>query len=529
MITISSNKALSASSYSSWREYRKLKYSAQKIQPNTYCFLYSIIIEVNASSELLAIEKTMTSITSQTYKNIEIIIINLSNLSINNELIQASMSLRGIREIKEVDKSDFFDTNKLDRLARGDFLFMASPGTSWDPGAFMLINHTINLRKNTPDLIACDYDIETASNQYDDPVFFTEWDPLVYSENIESAAIGISHTFINKYCRVKFNSIKDWFEESIKDKADINVANIYENIVHLPCNKDNINKMHELNLDDLKGILISIIIPNKDNLHLLKKCLQFLESDRIWNLELIIVDNNSTDKETWDYYDQLEKKFNAKINIMPHKFNFSKMINSGVAVAKGSALVFLNNDVEFTQPNQIEELILEALRPEVGVVGSLLLNEDFSINHAGVMLTQDGMAGHVLRGAKTSDKYVIRYIKQKRNYQALTGALMATRKDVFEKVGGMDEVNLPIEYNDTDFCLKLRMLNLQVVCLPLKGIIHKESSTRKYTENYYAMMQHEKAKRTMLNRWPDCFRHEPFANPHLNILETSSINLNYDD
>src|SRR5579871_1399647 len=153
---------------------------------------------------------------------------------------------------------------------------------------------------------------------------------------------------------------------------------------------------------------------------------------------------------------------------MDQPFNFSRMVNLGVAATRAELVVLLNNDVRFSAPGQIEQLLAGAMRPEVGVVGCRLLYPDGTTQHAGMLLRsgKNGAAriraAHVYRGAARQAAGYLHQLETTRNWQAVTGAVMAMRREVFDRVGGFDEVALPVEFNDVDFCLRVRESGLRV-------------------------------------------------------------------
>ncbi|MFO1206720.1 MAG: glycosyltransferase family 2 protein [Burkholderiales bacterium] len=262
-----------------------------------------------------------------------------------------------------------------------------------------------------------------------------------------------------------------------------------------------------------------MIVPNRNRPDLLTQCLKFMDLQNRFKTELIIVDNASDDPSVLALYAQLETRHGAKIVLMKQKFNFARMVNLGVAAAEAEVFLLLNNDVEITKPGLVEQLLAHALRPEVGVVGAKLLNGDGTVQHAGILL-EEGHAGvqtmlalHVLRGARRSDPGYLGALSCVRNYQAVTGALMASRRKVFVEVGGFDEVHLPVEFNDVDYCLRVRRAGYRVLCLPLDGIFHRESSTRGSELSPEVARMRQAAMACMADRWREAFRHDPYRNP----------------
>ena len=229
---------------------------------------------------------------------------------------------------------------------------------------------------------------------------------------------------------------------------------------------------------------VAIIIPNRNRPELLARCLGFLEHANHFRPEILVVDNASDDPALPVLYAKLKARHGVRVLRMDQSFNFSRLVNLGVAATKAELVLLLNNDVQFSLPGQLEQLLAAAMRPEVGVAGCRLLYPDGTTQHAGMLLRPGPdpavpiRAMHVFRGAARQATGYLHQLHAIRNCQAVTGAVMAMRREVFHRVGGFDEVALPVEYNDIDFCLRVRRTGLRVITLPLDGVFHHESATR---------------------------------------------------
>lgn len=270
--------------------------------------------------------------------------------------------------------------------------------------------------------------------------------------------------------------------------------------------------------DEARGL--SIIIPNRDRPELLHACTRFLQQLRI-PFELIIVDNGSRLPETEALYSRLRTEFGAVVLRIDHAFNYSRMVNAGVAAARHEFVLLLNNDILIGDPAVVTTAMEYAARPGVGVVGSVLHYPDGSVQHAGFVfwLAPDGRIAseHVLRHARASAEGTDNFwaLSSPRGWQAVTGAFHLMRKTVYDAAGGYDESNFPIEYNDVDFCFRVRSMGMRVICLPLPGIIHDESSTRRNMETELVSRMRKVAKRVMKARWLPNFVHDPFFHPDM--------------
>lgn len=225
--------------------------------------------------------------------------------------------------------------------------------------------------------------------------------------------------------------------------------------------------------------LISVIIPNKDHTDDLDICLKSLyEKTSYKNFEVIIVENNSTEKETFEYYEAIAQKHgNVKIVKWEGNFNYSAINNFGVNYAKGEFILLLNNDVEIINGSCLEEMLMFAQRKDVGAVGAKLYYSDDTVQHAGVILGLGGTAGHAHKHFGRSHPGYMARASIAQNLSACTAACLMMRRDVFDEVGGLDE-NFEVAFNDVDLCMKIRKKGYLVVFTPYAELYHYESKSR---------------------------------------------------
>ena len=267
--------------------------------------------------------------------------------------------------------------------------------------------------------------------------------------------------------------------------------------------------------------LVSIIIPNKDHIDDLDKCVQSIyKTSRYQNFEFIVVENNSTDPATFTYYEKMQRKHpNFKVVTWKEGFNYSAINNFGVQSAQGDYLLFLNNDTELISPEGISELLGCCMRPEVGIVGAKLYFGDDTIQHAGVVVGLSGFAGHVFTGFPKSYYGFMMRARVNGNYSAVTGACMMADRKAFEQVGGFSE-DFVVALNDIDFCLKVRQLELLVVFNAFSEWHHYESKSRGYedTEEKIARFQGEIAR--FQAKWPEILEQgDPYYNPNFGYYQ----------
>lgn len=225
--------------------------------------------------------------------------------------------------------------------------------------------------------------------------------------------------------------------------------------------------------------LISVIIPNKDHTDDLDICLKSLyEKSSYKNFEVIIVENNSSEKETFEYYEALTQKHgNIKIVTWKGKFNYSAINNFGVSCAKGEYILLLNNDVEIINGSCLEEMLMFAQRKDVGAVGAKLYYSDDTVQHAGVILGLGGTAGHAHKHFGRSHPGYMARASIAQNLTACTAACLMMRRDVFDEIGGLDE-EFEVAFNDVDLCMKIRKKGYLVVFTPYAELYHYESKSR---------------------------------------------------
>ena len=263
---------------------------------------------------------------------------------------------------------------------------------------------------------------------------------------------------------------------------------------------------------------VSINIPNKDKVSVLKKCMDsILEKSTYKNYEIIIVENNSIEKETFDYYGIISKSKNIKVVTCNEAFNYSALNNLGVKNASGEFLIFLNNDTEVITSNWIENLLEHAQRNNIGAVGAKLYYPDGRIQHAGVILGLMEVAGHHhYRFPKDSDGYMGR-LKLTQNLTAVTGACIMMRREVFNEVDGFDE-GYSYAYNDVDLCMKLRGRGYLIIFTPYVELYHHESLSRGNDDTPEKRARVLEEVRLFKQKWGDALeKGDPYYNPNLTL------------
>lgn len=268
--------------------------------------------------------------------------------------------------------------------------------------------------------------------------------------------------------------------------------------------------------------LVSVIIPNKDHVQDLSRCIDSLRKVNAYrNIEILIIENNSSDPEIFSYYELIQKQ-DRRIRVIPFEgqFNYSRINNFGALHANGDFLLFLNNDTQVLKPSTLWYMAKLCSRIDVGAVGALLMYPDRTVQHAGVILGYGGIAGHAYQGEELGDMpddYSGLLFQHTRNVSAVTGACMMMRTSVFERSGGFDE-KLAVTFNDVDLCLRLREMHLRILLCPNAELIHYESSSRGAEDTDEKVERFHSEIAYFAKRWEKQLRAgDPFYNPNLTL------------
>ena len=260
------------------------------------------------------------------------------------------------------------------------------------------------------------------------------------------------------------------------------------------------------------------MIPTRDRLDLLAPCLAGLEAHRardLTALQVTVVDNGSVEPETLAFLDEAERAGRIRLVRSDAPFNFAALNNLGVEGSAGDLVVMLNNDMEVLAPGWLDALARHAFRPEVGAVGARLVYDDLTIQHAGVVTGGvHELSAHEGVGAAGSDGgYMARHARTRR-VAAVTGACLATRREVWDRLGGLDAARFAVDGNDVDYCLRVEALGLHVLYTPDATLIHHESRSRGFNARSTAARERGEAEaERMRARWGGRLRRDPWYNP----------------
>jgi len=545
--------------YSSWiKENEPGKEDLIKLKKMAYELQYkpkiSIITPVwNTDRRLL--KAAIDSVLNQVYENWELCIADGGSSephvkSILNEYLSRDKRIKV--KLLEINKGIAGNSNEALIMANGEYIGLLDHDDALEPVALYEVVKLLNQNQKL-DFIYSDEDkIDDKGNRFH-PFFKPEWDPdLVLSCGFTNHLSIYRREIVNRIggFRREFEWSQDYdlllrFTEAIDER---NIGHIPKVLYHWrqiegstsadPNAKDGLvieaakNALRDaLRRRNIKAVvldgkwpssyrikreiigrpLVSIIIPTKDQIELLKRCISSIKTRSTYNnYEIIVVDNNSEKCETSEYLNNLD----ALILRYPHEFNFPKINNFAAEHAKGEYLIFLNNDTEVITPDWIQSMLEHSQRPEVGAVGCKLLYPDGSIQHAGVVLGMSpdqaaGVAGHIFNRFSYEDAGYFGMINVIRNYSAVTAAAMMVKRSVFMSVGGFDE-DLAICYNDVDLCLRLKDKGYSIIYTPYAELYHHESASRGNSVDLHEAEY-------MLSKWGSIIKKDPNYSPNLSL------------
>ena len=265
--------------------------------------------------------------------------------------------------------------------------------------------------------------------------------------------------------------------------------------------------------------LVSIVIPNKDHVEDLRRCIQSIVNKSTWtNYEIVVVENNSKEQSIFDYYKELEALPQVQVVTYEGEFNYSRINNFGVSKTRGEYLLLLNNDTEVITPDWIEQLLMYAQRKDVGAAGAKLYYGDDTIQHAGVVigLGAHRSAGHTHYKMPRQHLGYMGRLCYAQDVTAVTGACLMVSRAAYDQVGGLDE-SFTISLNDVDFCLKLREAGYLNIFTPFAELYHYESKTRGMEEGE-KLRRYERECAHFREKWKaQLDAGDPYYNPNFSL------------
>lgn len=543
----------SVDDYNAWiieneyfEEVKKFKYNPK----------ISLIMPVyNVKSTYLT--ECLDSILNQTYKNFEICIADdaSTNKDTLRTLKEYETKYPELIKVKYRKKNGHISeaTNTALELATGEFVGLIDNDDTLTPDALYEVIKLLNQNKKL-DMIYSDEDKINLDGKRCEPHFKPDFSPdTLYSHNY------ICHfTVIRKSIMMEIKGFRKGYEGAQDYDLFLRVVEKTKNVAHIPkvlyhwrmipgstsmevsnknyASQNGIKALNDaLKRNKLKGEvenyytsyiikyllpnnpLVSIIIPTRDKINILKNCItSILEKTTYKNYEIIILDNGSVEQETLEYFKDITlQNKNIFVERIDKPFNYSYLNNIGVKKSNGEYLVLLNNDIEIISKNWIEIMLGYAMQKHIGAVGPKLLFANEKIQHAGVVvgIGEGYIANHAFyledrKAPAPAGRLVVPY-----NYSAVTGACIMISKEKYNEVNGLEE-KLAVNYNDVDFCLKLLDKGYYNVLLPQVELYHLESISRGKINNEEKSNQLKKEQDFMKKKWKEKLSEDKFYNPN---------------
>ncbi len=519
----------------------------------------SVVMPVFNSPERF-LKEAINSVISQVYENWELCIADDFSTQPHVEKILSKYAKNDSR-IKVVFRKEnghiSAASNSAIELATGDWIAFLDHDDILRPHALYSIAKEINEYPNA-ELIYSDEDKINEKGKRCDPYFKPDWNPeLLLSQNYICHLAAYKRNRLNSIggLRIGYEGCQDWdlllrFTETLNSDQIRHISQIlYHWRIHAKSTaketkvKDYVKSAGYKMLNDYlsrnkisgevfeNGIywqmkrnistpqpLVSLIIPTKNSHDILSVCVDsILKKTDYKNFEIIIVDNQSDDKETISYLEKISE--NPKIQVISYDkpFNYSAINNYAVQFAKGSVIGLINNDIEVISPEWLSEMVSHAIRKEIGCVGALLLYPNNTIQHAGVILGVGGVAGHAFRFQPSNIPSFASRNLLTQNLSAVTAACLLLRKSVFLEVGGLEEENLQVAFNDIDLCLKVREVGYNNLYTPYAKLYHHESASRGLDDTPQKRQRFQSEATFMKEKWGEKLLNDPAYNPNLSL------------
>jgi len=507
----------------------------------------SVIIPVyNVNEEWL--RKCLDSVTGQIYDEWELCIADDASTKPHVRAVLDEYSARDSRvKVNYLERNSGISvaTNAALELATGEYIALLDNDDELTVDALFHVARLINEHPDA-DMIYSDEDKINQAGNLCEPFFKPDWSPNLLWSQMYTCHFGVYRRSIAE----KIGLFREGFDGSQDYDFVLRFTEETDKVFHIPRilyhwriipgstaekyeSKDSdvpslkalTHAMHRRGIQGIveRGLemgtfrvrpaiadepLVSIIIPTRDRAELLRRCIDSIGKRTTWpNYEILVVDNGSRESSTREYLDRLRQEEGFRVIDFDGPFNYSAINNRAAAMADGQYLVFLNNDTEAGTGDWLESLMEVLQFPDAGAAGAKLLYPDDTVQHAGVILGLGGLANHAFYRTGHGRRTYFNQADVIRNYSAVTGACMMVRRETFEELGGFDEENLPVAYNDIDSCLRLRERGYLVLYTPFAILYHHEAVSRGYREDPEAYY--------MAKRWKDVIEEDPYYNRNL--------------
>lgn len=521
----------------------------------------SIVIPLY-NTPLKYLKELMDSLVKQSYRNIEICLADGSTKDEVGKYIKRHYGndTRVLYQRLKENKGISWNTNQAIAMASGDFIMLSDHDDVLELNAVYEIIKAINTDPKKVDIVYTDEDKVTMDGkQYFEPNFKPEFNlDFFRSSNyichifvVRKSVLEQAGLFQSEYdgaqdfdlilrCTEKANIIKHvpkvlyHWRSHPASTAENPDSKMYAFEAGRKALQEHYNRLgikaqayrtdvfgrYRTEYELLDNPLISIIIPNKDHVDDLDKCLKSIYAVSTYNhFEIVVVENNSTEEETFRYYEQIQSVHdNVRVITWKEGFNYAAIHNFAVPYCKGEYLLLLNNDTSIITPDWMEQMLQYAQREDVGAVGAKLYFPDDTVQHAGVIIGLGGVAGHIFSGTpKVEFGYQARLISAQ-DLSAVTAACMMMPKSVYEAAGGFDE-RFRVAFNDVDLCMKIRALDKKIVFTPYAELYHYESKSRGKEEETASKMERFQQEVSLFRKkWPEILKNgDPYYSIHLTL------------
>ena len=556
-----------AGDYARWiRSYDRLeREDVQRIREQLAKFHYLPMISVLLpvyNSNLKWLRRAILSVQKQLYPRWELCIVD--DASTDRKLWPfLQRCARRDPRIKVVRRTEnghiSAASNDALRLANGDFVALLDHDDELAPAALYFVALALNKNRDLQ-LLYSDEDKLDAQNRRSEPYFKSDWNPELFLAQNFISHLSVYRTDLIRRLggfRIGFEGSQDYdlalrCIEQIRPKeiehlpwvlyhwragdqstASSATAKPYAQEAARRAVQEHLQRTgiagtvvpsHGVYLQTKYALpiehpLVSIIIPTRDQVSPLKKCLHsvFHKTD-YRTYEVIVLDNETYDSETLEFLAELTKYDRVRVERIEGTFNYSRLNNRGVELSRGSFIALLNNDVEVINDDWLSEMVSRAMQPEVAMVGARLWYPNGTIQHGGVILGAGGIAGHAHVGLRRGEPGYFARANLAQNVCAVTAACALVRREVYLQLGGFDE-NLAVTFNDIDFCLRLREAGYLIVWTPHADLIHHESASRGFDDSTPKQVRFLAEVDYMNSKWGDMLQRDPFYNPNLSLGE----------
>lgn len=532
--------------------------------------LISVVMPVfNAPSCFLV--EAIESVISQIYPNWELCIVNDASTEDHVQKTLNSYADKDSR-IKVVEnlenKHISFTSNIGIEMAKGEFVALLDHDDLLRPHSLLRVAQVINESPSALIIYSDEDKIDSEGNR-SQPYFKPDWNPdLLYSQNFLCHFLVIKKELILEIggFRLGYEGSQDWdlvlrATEKVKSNNIIHISEIlyhwriHESSVSMSLNAKNyavsaaesalqdfarnskidadvvvvqeqyLRLKRKINIRSTSP-LVSIIIPTRDNCDVLQRCLETIrDKTNFQSYEIIIVDNDSIDPSTVELLRNEKDYSNQSVIKFSGAFNYSAINNFAVKQSEAECVLLLNDDIEVIDGDWLEELISHAIRKEIGAVGGKLFYPDGAIQHAGILIGYCGVAGEFYKGMPGDFPGQMQRANLVQNVSAVTGACLAIQRKKYNEIGGLDQKNLKVAFNDVDFCLRLMEAGYRNLYTPFAKLVHHESISRGRDDTPSKKSRFVGEANYMKNKWKKIIAKDPSYNTNLSLKQHEQFNL----